>query len=864
MAFNQQDPVNRKRAETRAREAKLSYPALIEQIPAIIYVEDVESYATLYDSSQIETILGYPQDTYTEDPQYWSKILHPDDRERVLAAEIEAAERGHFKLEYRVFASDGRVVWLRDEAQIVRDEEGRPRFWQGAIFDITERKRAELTLRKSEERHRLVARATNEAIWDSDLLADTQTWDGAVEDMFGYPVHQETDSAWWEERIHPDDRGRVLSDIDDVLKGVGETWSDEYRFRRADDTYATVVDRAYVVRNAEGEPVRVIGSMMDVTERRRAEERLRASEAELRALFEAMTDVILVLDAQGRYLKVAPTNPSLLYKPPDELLGKTLREVMPKDQADIFLDHIRLALETQRPVNTEYSLHLGGEEVWFAGTVSPLQEDSVVYIARDITERKRAEEEVRRLNEELENRVAERTSQLEAAKRRLAFLAEASAMLSASLDYRATLSSVARLAVPTLADWCAVDVLEEDGLLERVAVTHQDPEKVRWAYELQERYPPDPNAPRGVLKVLRTGLSEFYPQVTDEMLVAASRDAEQRRILREVGVTAAMVVPMVSRGRTLGAITLVTAESGRRYGEADLELAEGLARRAAQAVDNAELHREAQREIVERKRAEEEIGRLNEQLEERVRQRTAQLEEANKELESFSYSVSHDLRAPIRHMGGFAQMLQSRAGSSLDETNLRYLDTILSSADRAGTLIDDLLSFSRMGRAEMSLAVVDMDRLARETFADLRFETTGRDIDWKVGELPEVRGDRAMLQLVLQNLLSNAIKYTRPRERAVIEIGSTPNDEEIVFFVRDNGVGFDMAYVGKLFDVFQRLHHAEEFEGTGIGLATVRRIVRRHGGRVWAEGAVGEGATLYFSLPPVTRGDDGDTSETSS
>jgi PAS domain S-box-containing protein len=1155
------------------------------------------------------------------------------------------------------------------------------------VRDATNRNQAEEKLRESEERYRLVARATNEAIWDSDLLADKQTWDGAFETIFGYPLRDETNGAWWEERIHPEDRERVLTVIDDVLQGTGETWSDEYRFQRADGTYATVVDRAYVVRNAEGEPVRVIGSMMDVSERRRAEEALRASEAELRALFAAMTDVILVLDIEGRYLKVAPTNPSLLYKPSEELVGKTLYEVMPGEQADVFLEHIRRALETQRPVDTEYSLLIDGTEVWFAGTVSPMQEDSVIYVARDITERKRVEEELRRLNEKLEDKVEERTTQLEstlvdlreseeryrllvesvedyaifmvdpsgrvadwnagaerifgypeeeivgkennllftpedrrwgvpeqvlrkaadegraeeerwhvrkdstrfwargvvravrdeegnlrgfakvasdATDRKktedaLSLLAATGSELSSSLDYRTTLSRVARLAVPALSDWCTVDILEEAGTVERLAVAHQDPQKVELAHKLQQRYPPDPGAPYGVHQVLRTGEPQIMSEVDSELIERAARDEEHHEMLRQLGLSSYMVVPLIARGRTLGAITLVSAESGRRYGEQDLKLAEDLARRAALAVDNSRLFGEAQREIaerekveealrdseerlrlaiestelgtleyepvtgktrldaraqdllgltsegeadydafmarvrpedrertdkaiqralhpagggqygaeyrivglrdgierwvyatgqaffegvgqdrrasrfigtvlditerkhieetlerrarqaalradvgaalaegrplhdvlqrtaeavvenldaafalvwtlneeedvlelqasagmdthtddvhsrvpvgefkigliaegrqphltntltsdsrvsdkewarregmvafagyplivedrlvgvvamfarkeltedtlellgsmadviaqgIERKRAEEEVHLLNEHLERRVRQRTAQLEDANKELESFSYSVSHDLRAPIRHIGGFAQMLQNKAASDLDATSQRYLRTIMESADRAGRLIDDLLAFSRMGRAEMSPAVVDMDRLVQETFADLRFETTGRDIDWKIGKLSEVCGDHAMLQLVLQNLLSNAIKYTRPRERAVIEIKSTRNDEEIVFFVRDNGVGFDMAYVGKLFDVFQRLHHGEEFEGTGIGLATVRRIVQRHGGRVWAEGRVGEGATFYFSVPSITRGNDGET-----
>lgn len=241
---------------------------------------------------------------------------------------------------------------------------------------------------------------------------------------------------------------------------------------------------------------------------------------------------------------------------------------------------------------------------------------------------------------------------------------------------------------------------------------------------------------------------------------------------------------------------------------------------------------------------------LHRELEARVQSRTAALQEANRELEAFSYSVSHDLRAPLRHIGGFATMLEKHAGPTLDEKGRRYVTVILQSTARMGQLIDDLLDFSRHGRAELRTDNVPLDGLVEAVRAGLQSETDGRVVEWQIAPLPAVRGDPALLRQVFLNLLGNAVKYTRRREVARIEIGvQARTAEESVVFVRDNGAGFDMRYVDKLFGVFQRLHHENEFEGTGVGLATVRRIVQRHGGRVWAEGSLDEGATFFVALP---------------
>ena len=254
-------------------------------------------------------------------------------------------------------------------------------------------------------------------------------------------------------------------------------------------------------------------------------------------------------------------------------------------------------------------------------------------------------------------------------------------------------------------------------------------------------------------------------------------------------------------------------------------------------------------DVTTRVAAEAEIRRLNEHLEERIEQRTAQLQVANKELEAFSYSVSHDLRAPLRHVQGYVEMLNRATEGQLTDKARRYLKIINEAAVEMGQLIDELLEFSRMGRAEMTEGRVALGELVKETVARLETATRGRDIVWKIAPLPVVTGDAAMLRQVFANLIGNAVKYSRQRTPAIIEIGAIDEGPgSVTVFVRDNGAGFDMKYANKLFGVFQRLHRAEEFEGTGIGLAIVQRIVARHRGRVWAEAAINAGATFFFTL----------------
>jgi signal transduction histidine kinase len=269
--------------------------------------------------------------------------------------------------------------------------------------------------------------------------------------------------------------------------------------------------------------------------------------------------------------------------------------------------------------------------------------------------------------------------------------------------------------------------------------------------------------------------------------------------------------------------------------------------RRAEALEQS--NRFLEREMAERQQADAQVRKLNEELEQRVAERTTQLEAANKELESFSYSVSHDLRAPLRAVVGFSKILIEDHAGQIDEEALRKLNVIQSEAQRMGQLIDDLLAFSRLGRKALNVVELDMTELARANYTGLNGQYERSPVELRLGSLPRAKGDRVLLGQVWANLLSNAVKFSSKREKPVVEVSAVSDEKEYIYFVRDNGAGFDPRYHAKLFGVFQRLHSNNEFPGTGVGLALVQRIVVRHGGRVWADSTPGEGATFYFTLP---------------
>ncbi|NMB90527.1 MAG: PAS domain S-box protein [Chloroflexi bacterium] len=509
-----------------------------------------------------------------------------------------------------------------------------------------------------------------------------------------------------------------------------------------------------------------------------------------------------------------------------EFLRMRITDIRPPEEVGRLMKDLAQGRPTLQKSGPWMHRTKGGEDLWVEISSHMLQfqgRQAVLVMAQDVTERLRAEEQVR------EN----------------TFMAMAQAEISKSIavagpEYQPMLDTIVRRIAELMGDASILHLLSEDGeWLMPAAVYHVDPQIYEILSRLIEASPTRASEELTGI-VIQTGHSLLVPEVNLEEIRARVRP-EFWPAIERYHLESILITPIRTRDILLGTLLVLRSAPGRPFTFKDQLFLEDLSDRIAMAIENGRLY---QQSLV-----------LNAELEQRVAERTAQLENTNRELEAFTFSVSHDLRAPLRHVAGFIDLLQHTSGAALDDQGRHYLRVISEEAARMGRLIDDLLAFSRVGRVEMSRDSVNFNALITDIQQEMQPDLENRPVDWEIARLPEVSGDRTLLRMVWVNLISNALKYTRHRPRARIDIGCTTGEDENVYFIRDNGVGFDMNYVNKLFGVFQRLHSSDQFEGTGIGLANVQRIVHRHGGRVWAEGVVDGGATFYISLPSAAKGE---------
>jgi len=441
------------------------------------------------------------------------------------------------------------------------------------------------------------------------------------------------------------------------------------------------------------------------------------------------------------------------------------------------------------------------------------------------------------------DKLSEKVNDLEAATLRLTALLEVGQKLASQLDPLGILNELCPPARELIgARYAAVGLLAEDGRTLRHFFTRGTDVGTARGIGLQR-------VDQGVLARL---LTEGHPLRLRDI---GTDPVAQGMPPAYLPTRSFLGVRLSSPSQLYGILYLIEKLGAEEFSEEDERLIATLGAQAGVAYENARQHNEIQkhaaalkREVMERQRAEEEIRQLNAELEKRVADRTAELTGANKELEAFTYSISHDLRAPLRHIDGFSKILLEDFGPQLDAPAQQYLHRIHEATQHMGGMVDDLLSLARFSRQELNLQITGLNALVEEIIAGLKTDTSDRQIDWQLERLPFVECDPGLIKQVFANLLSNAVKYTRPRERAIIEVGRTTRDSQPVIFVRDNGVGFNPKYADKLFGVFQRLHRPEDFEGAGVGLAIVQRIIHKHGGHIWAEAELNKGATFFFTL----------------
>src|ERR1044071_6678556 len=623
-----------------------------------------------------------------------------------------------------------------------------------------------VALREGEERLRLALEASHTGTWHWDLKTNKMTWDRPWDERALAPFGQKAgvfgaDFDDFMKLIDPQDRLNLSQTIKQALQEK-TPFTTEFRVIWPDGSVHYLTGRGKGLYDESGKAVRMTGVILDVTERKEAEE-IRSFMA---AIVDSTDDAVIGKDMQGRIVSWNTGAERMFGCTAAEMLGQPVERILSPERPD---EEPRILQQVKQGQMCHYEtlrLRKDRHPIEVSLTVSPVKNArgqivGISSIARDITQRNRAQAVL---------------------EQQAAVLREQTQMLDLA------------------------NVLERD-LDDRIILWNTGMEKM-YGWSKKEALG------KPAHELLRTE----FPQPPDTIRAA-----------------------LFNQGGWEGDLTYFS-KSGHRLVV------------ASQWVLHTDTHGrptailEFHNDITERKRAQEKMLRFNGDLEERVTARTAELTAANRELEAFTYSVAHDLRAPLRHIDAFTKILHEDFAPLLPEQAQRYLDNIRNGSRNMNRLVDDLLNLAHVGRQELQCQPIDLSLLVTQVLVDLQRETEGRAIEWRIHQLPTARCDAGLMRQVFANLLDNAVKYTRPCKLAIVEVGTIDNNGDQTVFVRDNGVGFNMKYSDKLFGVFQRLHRSEDFEGTGVGLATVERIVRRHGGTVWAEASVGEGATFYFTI----------------
>jgi PAS domain S-box-containing protein len=809
---------------------------------------------------------------------------------KLIAGEIPV-----YKTEKRYIRKDGQIIWGSLTVAANYDDNGQFLYNVAILEDITRRKNAEEKIKHLNERISTATRASQVGIWDWDVVNDQLDWDDQMYILYGIKSTGPKAYESWLNGLHPDERKSIDDIIQQAIRGEKE-YDTEFRVVWPDGSVHWLKAAGQVFFDENGIPVRMIGVNFDITERKKAEQELRISEERYRNIYESAVIGIYRTSPDGKILMANSTLIKLLgFKSFEELAQRNLEEEgfenekqrykfrknIEKNGSVIGLESVWKRKDGRSVVvneNAKAFYDNSGKVIYYEGTIE------------DITERKKMERTLRESEE----------------KFRKAFLTNPDSITINRLEDG--------MYVSVNNGFTQIFGYSEDEILGKLSLEikmWQNPnERKRFVKELETNR---------VVENFETKLCAKDGKIIDSLVSAAimkfdgvphilstTRDITERKraevILRESeeryrsifensSVAILLTSPdgdilsanefacnMFDRSEEelckVGRASIVDSadprlplllEERKRTGSVKGELTfikkDGtrfpceISSVIFKDMDGNERTSMVIRDMTLQKQAEEEIKNFNLMLEQRISERTAQLEAANKELEAFSYSVSHDLRAPLRHINGFVDLLTEKYQEILPEKGQHYLNVIVDSSRQMGTLIDDLLQFSRTGRQEMQQTNLDMNVVIREVMKLIANDIYDRKIEWNLAVLPILKGDHALIRVVWYNLLNNAVKFTKGKNPAIIEIGYHEEGSEYTFFVRDNGAGFDMKYAHKLFGVFQRLHPKQDFEGTGIGLANVRRIILRHGGRTWAESEVNQGATFYFALPKNKEGE---------